>query len=74
MTALRKLKKKPKKQKNTHLQKSATAAIKKVHWAKESKSIFDIEGKPILENSKQETPPGPLQQKPGANCIFSLKP
>ena len=46
-----------------------------MHWAKDCKSKFDIEGKPIPENSKQGTPPpGPLQQKPGANSIFSLKP
>ena len=44
-----------------------------MHWAKECKSTFDIEGKPIPENSKQETPPGPLQQKPGANSTFPLK-
>ena len=45
-----------------------------MHWAKECKSKFDIEGKPILGNSKQGTPPGPLHQKPGAKSIFSLKP
>ena len=45
-----------------------------MHWAKDCKSKFDIEGKPIPGNSKQGTPPGPLQQKPGANSIFSLKP
>jgi len=51
-----------------------------MHWVKDCKSKFDIEGKPILGNSKQGTPshpaprPGPLQQKPGANSIFSLKP
>ena len=47
--------------------------------AKDCKSKFDIEGKPIPGNSKQGTPqtgdpPGPLQQKQGANSIFSLKP
>ena len=46
-----------------------------MHWAKDCKSKFDIEGKPIPGNSKQGTPPpSPLQQKPGANSIFSLKP
>ena len=45
-----------------------------MHWAKDCKSKFDIERKPILENSKQGPPPGPLQQKPGTNSIFSLKP
>ena len=45
-----------------------------MHWAKDCKSKFDIEGKPIPGNSKQGTPPpSPLQQKPGANSIFSLK-
>ena len=43
------------------------------YWAKDCKSKFDIEEKPIPENSKQGTPSGPLQQKPGANSIFSLK-
>ena len=50
-----------------------------MHWAKDCKSKFDIEGKPIPGNSKQGTPTpthtvGPLQQKPGENSIFSLKP
>ena len=45
-----------------------------MHWAKDCKSTFDIEGKPIPGNSKQGTPPGPLQQNPGANSIFYLKP
>ena len=44
-----------------------------MHWAKDCKCKFDIERKPILENSKQGPPPGPLQQKPGTNSIFSLK-
>jgi len=41
-----------------------------MHWAKDCKYI---ERKPIPEDSKQG-PPGPLQQKPGANSIFYLKP
>ena len=50
-----------------------------MHWAKDCKSKFDIEGKPIPGNSKQGTPTpthtvGPLQQKPGATSIFPLKP
>ena len=45
-----------------------------MHWAKDCKSKFNIEGKPIPGNSKQGTSPGPLQQKPGANSIFPLKP
>ena len=50
-----------------------------MHWAKDCKSKFDIEGKPIPGNSKQGTPTpthtvGPLQQKPGATSIFYLKP
>ena len=44
-----------------------------MHWAKDCKSKFEIEGKPIPGNSKQGIPPGPLQQKPGANSIFYLK-
>ena len=31
-----------------------------MHWAKDCKSKFDIEGKLIPGNSKQETPPGYL--------------
>ena len=30
---------------------------REMHWAKECRSKFDIEGKPIPGNSKQETPP-----------------
>ena len=45
-----------------------------MHWAKDCKSKFDTEGKPIPGTSKQGTPPGTLQQKPGADSIFSLKP
>ena len=47
-----------------------------MHWAKDCKSKSNIERKPILENSKQglPPPPGPLQQKPGTNSIFYLKP
>ena len=45
-----------------------------MHSAKDCKFKFDIDGKPIPGNSKQGTSPGPLQQKPGANSIFSLKP
>ena len=47
---------------------------RKMHWAKDCKSKFDIKEKPIPRNSKQGTPPGSLQQKPGTNSIFSLKP
>ena len=45
-----------------------------MHWVNDCKSKFHIEGKPILGNAKQGTPPGPRQQKPGANSMFSLKP
>ena len=42
-----------------------------MHWAKNCKFKFYIDGKPIPGNSKQGTPlPGSLQQKPGANSIF----
>ena len=64
-TALRKLIKTP--------PKIYPCCCREMHWAKECKSKFDIEGKHIPGNSKQETPPGPLQQKPGANSTFSLK-
>ena len=47
-----------------------------MHWAKDCKSKFDIEGKAIRETPNRgcPPPPGPLQQKPEANSIFSLKP
>ena len=48
--------------------------LRRMHWAKDCKSKFDVEGKPIPRNPKQGTPQGPLQQKPGINYIFFLKP
>ena len=45
-----------------------------MHWAKDCKSKFDTEGKPIPGELQAGDPPGPFQQKPGANSIFSLKP
>ena len=50
-----------------------------MHWAKDYKSKFDIEGKPIPGNSKQGTPqtgdpPGPLQQKPEEILSFPSNP
>ena len=56
------------------LKRDCPRYCKEMHWAKDCKSKFDIEGKSIPGISKQGTPPGPLQQKPGANSIFSLKP
>ena len=35
-----------------------------MHWAKDCKSKFDIEGKPIPGNSKQWTPPPPRPRSP----------
>ena len=35
---------------------------REMHWAKEYKSKFDIEGKPIPGNSKQETPQVPFNK------------
>ena len=43
-----------------------------MHWTKDCKSKFDIEGKPFQELQAGD-PPGPLQQKPERNSIFSLK-
>ena len=45
-----------------------------MHWAKDCKSKFDVEGKPIPGNLQAGDPPRPFQQKPEANSIFSLKP
>ena len=50
---------------------------RRMHWAKDCKSKFNIEGKSIPRNSKQGTPLPPARSpstKPGENSIFSLKP
>ena len=67
-TALRKLIKKKKK-----LQKSAPAAIRECIGPK-SKSKFDIEGKPILGNSKQGNPQVPFNKNQGQIPSFPLNP
>ena len=36
---------------------------RRMHWAKDCKSKFDIDGKPIPGNSKQETPKVPYNKK-----------
>ncbi|OWK00435.1 hypothetical protein Celaphus_00019459 [Cervus elaphus hippelaphus] len=41
-----------------------------MHWAKECKSKFYIEGKPILGNSKQETPRSPSTKTWGKFHLF----
>ena len=56
-TVLRKLIKKP--------PKICPRCCRGMHWAKECKSKFDIEGKPIPENSKQETPQVPFNKNQG---------
>ena len=40
------------------------------HWAKECKSKFDIEGKPIPGNSKQETTQVPFNKNQGKFHLF----
>ena len=69
-TALRKLIKKP--------PKICPCCRRGMHWAKECKSKFDIEGKPIPGNSKQGTPCPATQvsfnKKQGAHSVISLKP
>ena len=47
-----------------------------IHWAKDCKSKFDIERKPIAENSKQETTPpqAPVNKNQGQIPPFFLYP
>ena len=45
-----------------------------MHWAKEYKSKFDIEGKPIPGNSKQETPQVPFNKNRGQIPTFPSNP
>ena len=45
-----------------------------MHWAKECKSKFDIEGKPIPGNSKQETPQVPFNKNQGQIPSFPSNP
>ena len=47
---------------------------REMHWAKECKSKFDIEGKPIPENSKQETPQVPFNKNQGQIPSFPSNP
>ena len=44
-----------------------------MHWAKDGKFKFDIEGKPIPKNSKQGTSQVPYNKNQG-QILFSLKP
>ena len=57
-----------------NLQKSALAAIEKMHWAKECKPKFDIKEKPIPENSKQETSQVPFNKNQGQIPSFPSNP
>ena len=59
--------------KNT-FQKICPHCCREMHWAKECKSKFDIEGKPIPENSKQETPQVPFNKKQGQIPSFPSNP
>ena len=43
-----------------------------MHWAKDCKSKFDIEGKPIPENSKQGTPPPKVPYNKNQGQILSF--
>ena len=45
-----------------------------MHWAKDCKSKFDIEGKPIPENSKQGTPQVPFNKNQGQIPSFPSNP
>jgi len=45
-----------------------------MHWAKDCKSKFDIEGKPIPRNSKQGTPQVPYNKNQGQILSFPANP
>ena len=45
-----------------------------MHWAKDCKSKFDIEGKPIPGNSKQGTPQVPCNKNQGQILSFPSNP
>ena len=45
-----------------------------MHWAKDCKSKFDIERKPIPGNSKQGTPQVPFNKNQGQILSFPLNP
>ena len=45
-----------------------------MHWAKDCKSKFDIEGKPIPGNSKQGTPQVPYNKNQGPILSFPSNP
>ena len=45
-----------------------------MHWAKSCKFKFDIDGKPILGNSKQGTPQVPYNKNQGQILSFSSNP
>ena len=47
---------------------------REMHWAKECKSKFDIEGKPIPGNSKQETTHVPFNKNQGQIPSFPSNP
>ena len=66
--------KKAGKNKNKKPPKICPRCHRRIRWAKDCKSKFDIEGKPILGKLQAGDPPGPLQQKPGANSSFPSNP
>ena len=47
---------------------------RRMHWAKDCKSKFDIEEKPIPENSKQGTPQVPFSKNQGQILSFPSNP
>ena len=47
---------------------------REMHWAKECRSKFDIAGKPIPGNSKQETPQVPFNKNQGQIPPFPSNP
>ena len=67
-------KKRKEKKKNHNTSKSLPPCHREMHCAKECKSKFDIEGKPIPENSKQETPQVPFNKKQGQIPSFPSNP
>jgi hypothetical protein len=47
---------------------------KGIHWARECQSKYDVEGKPILGNSKLGTPQVPINKNQGQTSSFPSNP
>ena len=61
----------PKKANKKKPPKICPRCCREMHWAKDYKSQFDIERKPIPENSKQRTPWVPFNKNLGQIPFFT---